>query len=498
MGAVFEAVHEDIARHVAIKVLHPEYSVRPDTLKRFFNEARAVNLIDHPGLVQISDYGQTADRTAYIVMELLRGESLSKRLKQRGAMSMADALPIASQIASALTAAHSKRIVHRDLKPENVMLIPDLDQPGRERTKLLDFGIAKLAKGTQSGSDRTQTNMLMGTPAYMSPEQCQGAGRVDDRSDVYSFGVMLYEMLAGRRPFITEGTGALIIKHVKDPPPPLRELAPHVSEPVAALVHLLLAKEKELRPPMHEVLAELRRLLGDASTSQGSVPHPSWLATALGALRLRSGLHSTLGHSTGEFDEGPSRRRWMPRVAVLALLVGLGGGSLYLFSLRRSPSIANSTRSTADRQTADSTQSADELTGAAGSPSLVAPLPPPTIEWRISSDPPGAEVLRKDTGQIYGTTPLSLRRPVRPDSIILLLRHAGYQPMEVTIAGDANSNIERRLLSLPGKPPAPVLGQVRKPLVPLSPTANQPLRAPVKNNARSNKNAQPRRDLLEN
>ena len=167
MGAVCEAVHETIGRRVAIKVLHARYAHDPDAARRFFNEARAVNLIEHPSLVQVSDFGQLPDGTGYLVMEFLRGESLSQRL-HRGRPSLRSILQISWQTADALCAAHDKGVIHRDLKPANVMLIPEPVAPGGERVKLLDFGVAKLTAG--SGKETT-SSVVLGTPLYMSPEK---------------------------------------------------------------------------------------------------------------------------------------------------------------------------------------------------------------------------------------------------------------------------------------------------------------------------------------
>jgi serine/threonine protein kinase len=170
MGVVYEAVREDIGGSAAIKILKKEYALQPEVAARFFNEARAANLVNHPGIVKVFDYGQLPSGAAYLAMEFLEGESLYARLQRHIRLSEAESLRLGRQIASALAAAHDKQVVHRDLKPENVLIVPDAEAAGGERAKILDFGIAKLA-AQQQGSVRTNTNMLMGTPIYMSPEK---------------------------------------------------------------------------------------------------------------------------------------------------------------------------------------------------------------------------------------------------------------------------------------------------------------------------------------
>src|SRR3954470_23271964 len=182
MGSVWLAEHIALGRRAALKVLHPEFSNRPDIVTRFFNEARAATAIADPGIVQIFDFGQHVDGSAYIVMELLDGEPLDLRLQREGALGLGDALRLMRQVASTLGAAHARGVVHRDLKPENIFVVRDPEVPGGERAKVLDFGIAKLA-GEHVGV-KTQTAAVMGTPTFMSPEQCRGAGQVDQRSDV--------------------------------------------------------------------------------------------------------------------------------------------------------------------------------------------------------------------------------------------------------------------------------------------------------------------------
>ena len=200
MGVVYECVHEYIGRRAAVKVLHADFSRNPEMAVRFLNEARATNIVQHPGIVNIFEFDRLPDGSAYIVMDYLDGDSLTQRLARLGGrLELPYAVFLAWQISEALAAAHSKGVIHRDLKPDNIMIVPDPNMPGGERTKLLDFGIAKLTEA--AGIERTQSTALMGTPHFMSPEQCRGAGGVDDRTDVYALGVVLFLMLTGRPPF---------------------------------------------------------------------------------------------------------------------------------------------------------------------------------------------------------------------------------------------------------------------------------------------------------
>jgi serine/threonine protein kinase len=310
MGAVYEAVQEPIGRRVAVKVLLPQHAQDRDAVHRFFNEARAVNLIEHPSIVQISDYAQVPDGPVYLVMEYLRGQTLSARIeglhKQGKRLPMREVVQLAAQLADALAAAHAKSVIHRDLKPSNVMIVPDPAVPGGARAKLLDFGIAKLARTESRG---TATNEVFGTPQYMSPEQCAGAGGVDDKTDVYALGVILFEMLAGRLPFIAETPLEYMGQHAFKEPPPITELAPQTPKELSALLQRMLLKDKQVRPTMREVSTELIRLLSAASGVLGATPEEFVVphtdpdgSTAEPASQgsIQVGPPSTLGNSLGQ------------------------------------------------------------------------------------------------------------------------------------------------------------------------------------------------------
>ncbi len=216
-GSVFRASHPKIGKLAAIKVLSRKYSGDPEIVSRFTAEARAVNQIRHRNIIDIFAFGELEDGRSYFVMELLEGEPLDKILGEAGGLPLGEALPILRGIARALDAAHEKGIAHRDLKPENVFLSRDAE--GHPHPKLLDFGIAKLI-GEQGGAmHRTRTGSPIGTPYYMSPEQCRGQN-VDHRTDVYSFGCVAYQLLTGKLPFEGENHLEVLMKQTTDEPIP--------------------------------------------------------------------------------------------------------------------------------------------------------------------------------------------------------------------------------------------------------------------------------------
>ena len=277
MGAVYEAHNPTIKRRVAIKQLLPEFTKRDDVVRRFHNEAVAVNAINHPGVVQVSEVGKAPDGSLYLVMEFLEGETLADRLLRSGnKLTEEVAVTISWQLAGVLAAAHTKSIIHRDIKPGNIMLVPDMAGPDGERVKLLDFGIAKLGVEHDPSPDgRTRTGQIFGTTAYMSPEQFMNGKPVDGQSDVYSLGAMMYRMLAGRLPFVSEqGEMALAAMHMFELPQPLRELAPWVSPWLGELVDQMLRKDAGQRPTMAQVAAQLQEHLPFRAPSRSSIPPP--------------------------------------------------------------------------------------------------------------------------------------------------------------------------------------------------------------------------------
>ena len=263
MGVVYEAEHHTIGRRAAVKVMHAEFAKNDEYAKRFLNEARAVNIIRHPGLVEIFEFGQELDGSLYIVMEFLEGKSLYHRYIEPGVRPTAiEAARIGEQAARALAAAHEKHVIHRDLKPENLMLVPDPVRPTEDRVKILDFGIAKMARRSapavptepEAGKRgvRTGAGSYLGTPLYMAPEQHGRAEDVDGKADVFSFALVLYELLSGKLPYETNSL-ALIVKA----PTPLHELSKAVPLKLSLLIQQMMALDPAQRPTMEAVATEL-------------------------------------------------------------------------------------------------------------------------------------------------------------------------------------------------------------------------------------------------
>ncbi len=345
MGAVYLAEHRRIERKVAVKVLLPEYSNNQEMLARFFAEARAASIIKHPGFVEILDCDVHANGRAYIIMEFLEGESLGACLHRKG--SLADDIPnlmrITADMANAMTAAHENGIVHRDLKPDNVFLA--LDPRGTPGTvvKILDFGIAKLVSNTGMAS-HTQAGMLLGTPRYMSPEQCRGQGGVNHLADIYSLGCMLFEMACGRPPFASENPAELIAAHLTQEAPRASQFEPRVPQALDDLIARLLQKDPALRvQSMAEIESMLRGLGPQAPVARTMV------SAAMPAVTATKILPSTLAAQVqpGRPDVNATER--MPRktdapkrhtgliVAGVVGLAGLAGGLTLWLAPRTQP-----------------------------------------------------------------------------------------------------------------------------------------------------------------
>ncbi len=272
MGVVYQAHHRRLGTLVAMKLLRPEVAGRAAYSRRFLVEARALSRLRHPGIVQCFDFGIGESGVPYIVMEYLEGETLEERLRGDARIGLAIALEIVGQVARALAAAHRAGVIHRDVKPSNIFLLGERDSV---RVKVMDFGLAKLLESETSSSPdpSTATGGLLGTPAYMSPEQCRGDGRIDARSDVYSLGCVLYAMLCGRPPFAGRGMGDYVTAHLTCPPTPPRVLEPSITPGLERLIMTALAKDPDERQgSMDELTRALAELAGEPTSTLATRP----------------------------------------------------------------------------------------------------------------------------------------------------------------------------------------------------------------------------------
>lgn len=292
MGVVYGARHPRIGKRVAIKVLAPAFCGDPATVERFEQEARLVNEIHHPNIVDVFQFGELPDGRGYFVMEWLEGESLSARL-DKGGLPATEAIEILDAICDALDAAHEAGVVHRDLKSDNVFIAKLRDQ---RKVKLLDFGLAKLAGRGESGEHgalhTTKSGMVVGTPAYMSPEQARGK-HVDHRTDIYALGCLTYKMLTGRLPFTADNAMDLIIKQLNQPPPSPSKLAPKTPPELSRMVVQMMAKDAAERPTLADVRALLAKLRAPASAPAPAKPRRA-ISVLVGLALFSSGV-VTLG-----------------------------------------------------------------------------------------------------------------------------------------------------------------------------------------------------------
>ncbi len=254
MGAVYLAEHPLIGKKVALKVIHRELASNKEVVQRFFQEAKAVTKIGNEHIIEIHDFGQTAEGDHFYIMEYLEGQTLAGVLANERVFDIMRALHIGAQVAAALAAAHAAGVIHRDLKPDNVMLTTRLGDPNF--VVLLDFGLAKMFIGGGQSAVKTAAGVLLGTPQYMSPEACESRGGLDHRTDIYALGILLFQMITGVLPFDGETMGEILVKQVTQLPPPPRGFNPSIPPSVEQIVLRCLAKNVDARFPTMVALRE--------------------------------------------------------------------------------------------------------------------------------------------------------------------------------------------------------------------------------------------------
>jgi len=462
MGTVYLAHHTFTGRKAAVKLLHPQLAQDQVLVTRFMNEARATAAIGHPNIIDIIDVGFLPDGfRPYLMMELLQGESLGKRLQREHPLPIHEAVEIAVQTAFALSAAHACGIVHRDLKPDNLFLVPDPAMPPLGmRVKVLDFGIAKLRGELSSGSVKTRTGTIMGTPQYMSPEQCRGvAEHIDERTDIYTLGIIVYEMVCGSPPFISEGVGDMLIMHISNPPALPRTLNPAVPETLEAAIMRALAKNPGQRfasmADFQEALRPGRRTFPGAATLRAT--GQAWeTAAPKGGVPAASGptaLGTTLASSAGQFlpgqTESTRRRTHGARRAVLA------AGALLMAALG-----IYATVTFRGRQTTSATSAAPDR--GAGTRSTTPLLPPDAARALVA--PPDAAPLPEAahaTGVVVEEAHPGKTKDKRPDR--KGIKRSVAQPTLPPLPKELPPSLPKESpLPLPKEPPPPAPKKVER------------------------------------
>ena len=427
MGIVYEAEHVGLDKRVAVKFLLDKFTDDREVVERFHREARTASRIGHANIIDVTDVGTTDDGRPFLVMELLAGQDLARVISEGGPMPAARAVHITRQLLQGLDAAHAKGIVHRDMKPENVFLVHRGEDP--DFVKVMDFGISKLIAANESKVRLTATGAVIGTPIYMAPEQVMAQTELDQRVDLYAVGVMLFELLAGRPPFIANSYLGLVTQHLQAQPPPLASLRPDLPPALVAAVHHALEKDPAQR---FQTALEFARALPSAAQlreldGKVTLGDTDGVRSVTEGARAASPVRTV---DTGEPREGlePARRR-------SATWIVLGAAALAVGMIV----VAATMRDRGGNRGAGAVPAERAGTGEATA-TPPAPAPQPRIvaigKLEVRTTPPGARVYVDDADR--GTTPIVIdeveagRRELR----IELGGHLGLSKFVTVVAGE--------------------------------------------------------------
>jgi serine/threonine-protein kinase len=512
-GAVFKAAHPLIGKLVAIKVLSQRFSVDPEMVSRFVAEARAVNQIRHHNIIDIFSFGTLDDGRHYYVMEYLDGEPLDRRIARQGQLTLREALPILRAIGRALDAAHAKGIAHRDLKAENVFLASN---PDGVFPKLLDFGIAKLLAPEDGLKHKTRTGAPLGTPHYMSPEQCHGRD-VDHRTDLYAFGVLAYVMLTGIYPLDGDDYMTILMRQLHDEPPPASSHRPDLPAGIDRVIAWLMRKDPAARPAS---LGEAMKSLEHVASGELTAAAPSTSAR-LATSETPSSLPGLPGFPSGkrtpsagptalsETQTGDPPRsaavtasptgaptRWTaPRrlLAVGALGAAIVVAVLAVIAIRAASRTEPPAQAPTLTRAAAVSDGGSARAEARASDAALASAEPADVVVTIAGTPPNTEV--RHSGVLVGIAPGRVQLPRSATEVILVLTADGFVPETVSVipSQDLTRTVALKPRATPVAPPPSHTGAAKPATA--KPGGARPGRAPRAGSAAAPGSDEPTNDI---
>ncbi|MEW6125662.1 MAG: protein kinase [Acidobacteriota bacterium] len=435
MGTVYRTKRLRIGDNVAIKILHQKFVTESGALERFRREAQAAAMIHHPNVVAIYDAGEEPENgiPAFIVMELVSGEPLRDILSRERFLPYPRAVALMQQACAGIGAAHRQRIVHRDIKPDNFIVLPPHDEGESETLKVLDFGIAKL-RDMVGNATLTQTGIVMGTPYYMSPEQCKGES-LDSRSDVYSLGATLYEMLAGTPPFTANTPTGIVAKHLTEAPPPFAQ-GLNIPPALEAVIQRALAKHPDARqadasafaremqaavatgtlPPVYSTPAGGTAGWGSANMPSGAVAYPNTQPQNFAVMTNQATMAQTGGQGYQTIQQPAGNKKLI--INLVALLVFLAAAGVALWWVFKPKPEINPTPNSNAGSTVDTAKSGNsasqrdvinpsDINSTANKNGAINPANKNAGNTNASTKPPGELPTVDDTQPDVGPPPLT-------------------------------------------------------------------------------------------